>query len=395
MLKININKYFIFLLILSPFVAYFINYGILAYGPFLILGFFVVASGLKNIRFKELNEIILIIPFTLLALFSYFLNPYLGEFFNTHLIVLLISFPLIIAVGRINELSFENRLKYLILIIKTFLAYQVFICFGQFLKYKTGFGFDAPLEFQYLQMIPGSFANSNDLSSVLVLILYAILTLEKNIEKKEFYSILFVVLILLVLSASRLALVISLIIFCFRNINSIKNIVINLANLILITSVSLFLVFLFGGGRSFEKIRTIFDIYNQGFSADNSASIRLDSYGFFLNNIDKIGMGSFKINDYFIYSNSTESAYINDLMFQNPHSLFVEVGYWLGYWGLFFLFLYLCAFFKNHNGNKLIFMLTFLVVTTISSSILGSFLFFSFFIIVALFDYSSKMESSG
>ncbi|MDM1765540.1 MULTISPECIES: hypothetical protein [unclassified Acinetobacter] len=394
----SLNKSFIVLLFFSTFLAFVVNFGILAYGPFLLLGFFVICNNFfktGTLSKKDFYTFIGITPFILLCLSSYILHPYQDKFFNTHILALLVIYPLIVSIQYVNTLSDDRRVDFLYNLLKYFIYFQIFVCVGQALNYIVGIGFYIPEEFRDSKMIPGTFANANDLATVLVLILYSILNLEKSLSGKKFVFLIILIFILIIICASRVALILSILLFIFRSgFNFYKFLksflILALSGLMLVVLAKTIMGDTFN--RALLRLEAIKDIATQGFSSDNSASIRTLSYEFFLNNLGQLGFGTFEVNNYSTFANTTDASYINELMFQNPHSLIVEVGYWLGYIGLIFLSLFIFSLIKNHNKNKFLLLFLFLTLTNIPSSILGNFLFFSFFVLTCIFKYPKTSD---
>src|SRR5690606_27006857 len=125
--------------------------------------------------------------------------------------------------------------------------------------------------------------------------------------------------------------------------------------------------------NSLKRIQSILIILESGISVDDSATLRLKSYIYFLENILDLGFGSGKINDYFKYSYAAD--FETELMFQNPHSLIVEIGYWLGLPGLILFNLALLYLFR-YSERKLLLFGVISISTLIPSSIIGSLVYF-------------------
>ena len=69
-----------------------------------------------------------------------------------------------------------------------------------------------------------------------------------------------------------------------------------------------------------------------GIHSDGSMTMRVSSYLHFLEKLPELGVGSMEVNNYFKYSFDASFRGM-ELLFQNPHSLVVELGYWLGWPG--------------------------------------------------------------
>ena len=143
--------------------------------------------------------------------------------------------------------------------------------------------------------------------------------------------------------------------------------------------------------RVASRIESITTIFKYGVSADNSMSIRIMSYLHFLKMLPDIGFGSMMINEYHLFSENADFG-SKELLFQNPHSLVVELGYWLGWPGLIMFFIPMLALLK-YSRRKMLFLTMFILVGMIPSSILGSMVFFMI-LILNVFDYRELTDKN-
>lgn len=271
-----------------------------------------------------------------------------------------------------------------------FLVFQFILIIGQLLKSITGYGFylisdvyDKELASNYSTMLSGSFLNANDLSSLTVL-MSLFFMLNREVLKKYYYSFMFFSLLVVVLTTSRSSLVVFLVLFWFfeggRNFH--RTFFITFVVLVLLSLLYFLLSELSGKyimiDRVFQRVNSIFNVLNSGVLSDNSLSLRTTSYIHFLSAIPDLGFGTG------LYQNYTE--FLKDLgpMYSlfaiNPHSFVVEVGYWLGIPGLLFLIFMLMSIFSIRNFIiSCIVVLTFLVLSSVSSTVIGNFIFFMVF----------------
>ena len=113
----------------------------------------------------------------------------------------------------------------------------------------------------------------------------------------------------------------------------------------------------------------------------------LHEYLYFFENFDSLWIGSGEIGNYFMFAKGAE--FNPALMFQNPHSIIVELGYWIGWFGLFLFsiaFIYLSKF----SNRKISVLILSMVSTVISSSVLGNLIFFLFFTLT-FFDTKNRV----
>lgn len=320
------------------------------------------------------------------------LNPYKGNIFSSYLIAIL-SIPFIILsflrlkrfLGPVNYASFIYKLVFY------FCLLQLMVCLGQLSTYLFGLGL--PVDRNYAYMLTGTFSNSNDLAAC-VLLLSFIFTRVENISTTKINIIIWLLIfILLVLTSSRSAIFITGLIFILTRrlnaINTIRNLLFFFGlffiynNFILTNNSEIFL-------RITERLNTISIIMEGGLESDGSISLRTESYIHFLKNLGRLGFGSGEINNYYKYADNANFS--TGLMFQNPHSLIVEIGYWLGIPGLFTFtipFLYM----SRYSNNIILLLLTVGISSTIPSSILANPTYFVFIILCFLANNDKWLKS--
>lgn len=379
--EINPYKGFFLAVLFSTFIGYFFNSGILAYGPLIIFVLLIIYSEILTCRPLKKDKLIVILswlPYSFWASFVYISNPYEGKYLSTHFLSILILPIITLSYFRIfdkrNDLTgylFTYKAVFL------FLLLQLFIALGQISNFVFGIGFPVSEAYADYGMITGTFTNSNDLAAVVLVVLFFVTGLEKNIFKSEKYLFWLVAFTLIVVTGSRSAIILSSFIFIVSKVRDARKLVLYALILFLLIIVLFFIMSNVDNivlNRFEARLNSILLIFESGIASDNSMIVRLGSYFHFFDNILTLGLGSGKINDYFIYSNG---ANFNDseLLFRNPHSLVVELGYWLGWPGLLFFFV---PFFLmlRYSQRKYLFLLIFLVASMISSSVMGSMIFF-------------------
>lgn len=390
--KLLLNQFFILLTLISPFLGYFFSSGLIAYGPILILIstiiFFEIISPTK-LEYKEFLYIFSFLPFCILALIYYFMNPLGGEILTTHFLNF-ISIPFFIfSILYINRYSKDGG-YFLLRLIFVFLLFQTIICLGQIMTLTYGIGLPLSRGHSDGLMITGTFNNSNDLSNI-ALISLAIFLIGKNsiTNRFDFFYLLLILFIVLV-TGSRSTIVLSTILLLLNFRFKMHS--------LLIFSLLIGVVFLFfnfvissidsdGSGRIISRLESIVNIYNNGLDSDGSMSVRFQSYIHFLTNIPHLGVGSGNLKNYYMFSNG--ALFETWLIFENPHSLIIEVGYWLGFLGLLFI-IFPFSWIAYSRKLKPIFLIIILVSSMIPSSVLGSFIYFLFIFILIFFNSNSS-----
>lgn len=381
MININtIHKYFIISIFLSGFLVYFTGNSLIAYGPtiiFMLLIVFFEVYLRKGISHNSQLAVISWFPFVFLASFYYLLNPYEGKYITANFLIIL-SLPIMV-LSTIRLKDFYNNIDYINFSYKLicyFLFFELLVCLGQMSTYIFGFGFPVQPEYMSLFIVSGSFNNPNDLASLVLLITFSFICFEKKIDKNKRTFIWLLVFTLIFFSGSRSTTFLVILMFLFFRGFKFRQILSYSFVLLAISTTYYTLASVFSNeafSYFFNRLDSLFVIISEGSQNDGSVTLRLDSYRHFIKNIPNLGLGSGEIGNYHEYARSAN--FPTDLMFENPHSLIVEVGYWLGILGILFLsipILYLLSF----SNKKILLLLVFLVSSSISSSVLDSFIYF-------------------
>lgn len=386
--KISLYKLFIIFIVFSPFLAYFSIRGIFIYGVLIFISSLIVFSEAIKPSFmlyRDWISVFSFMPYTLLASYYYLNNPYDGKILSTYfLTILFIPFFVFIFLRLSKYYPSEEFYNFILRIIIVFLIGQLIVCVGQITTYILGFGFRVSSEYMDSSMVTGTYFNSNDLAAIILILSYCFTRLEFTVKNNIRIIIWVVVFLLLIVTGSRSALTLTLMVFLLsRKIN-----IINSLSISLFFIVSIFLTnFLFINtnndvvGRIVSRLETLHNIYQNGINDDGSMNLRIESYIHFLKNFKNLGLGSGEINNYYKFSNNAN--FDSWLMFQNPHSLIVEIGYWLGWGGL--LSFFLAFFFLAYQYQRsFIFIIVAIISMFISSSVLGSIIYI-FFLILCIF----------
>lgn len=398
----NINTFhrsFIASILISTFLIYFTKVGFIAYGPVIILMILVVFLELySNISLKKKNwlDIILWLPYVIFASIYYILNPYNGNYITAHFVAIL-SLPIItLSIIKLkSNYDTANYIKFNYNLIFIFLTTQLIVCLGQISTYLLGFGFPINEEYRSFFMISGTFTNSNDLGAIVLLIAFAFTCFEKSIGYYKSVAIWVLVFLLAIFSGSRSSIAFIFLLFLLnRNFKIQKVFIYVLVGIIFY----FFLKFMLDTKsndvlvRMSDRLDSLFNIIAEGTSVDGSVSLRLDSYLHFLNNIPILGLGSGEVGNYYRYSDNANFP-IN-LIFENPHSLIVEVGYWLGIYGLIF-FLIPVSSFITQSKKRILLLVIFLISSSIQSSVLASLTYFYFIIFCFFISREDYVKSSS
>ena len=398
-LKINPHKCFFIAVLLSTFLGYLFNSGLIAYGPLILCGAMVILyEFISKQKIKRDYWFVSIswLPYVFLAAATYIANPYEGRYLTTYLLSILILPIVTISFYRLffNENRYENY-KYIYKALFWFLTVQLIICFGQISTYTFGFGFPVSELYAERGMVTGTFTNSNDLGAVTLVIIFIVLGLEKFYFQQNKYLFWLIVVILLIITGSRSAILLAILIFLLNKASDPKRIVIYAVLFVLLAFTFVFVINNVESqalSRISVRLNTIVSIFQHGIYSDSSISMRVSSYLHFIQNLPNLGFGAGEINNYFKYSANANFRGA-ELLFQNPHSLVVEIGYWLGWLGLLFFFIPI-SFLLFYSKRKLSLIVVLLIVSMIPSSILSSMIFF-LLIVLSFFDLREAHDNNS
>ncbi|MBY6030301.1 O-antigen ligase family protein [Halomonas sp. DP8Y7-1] len=284
----------------------------------------------------------------------------------------------------------KGNIGYLNVFFLCFLCFQIFLVLGQVSMKVTGFGFYTLSEFsesanyQYSNMLSGSFVNSNDLASVCVMIaLFFMLNRERS---ERFYGIsVFLSFLLILATMSRVSFIAFLLVYLyFEARRSFCKLIFATFAFILLAVVFYYCANEVYGkylplDRIVDRINSIASVASGGVSNDNSISLRLHSYLNFFSVFEELGFGSVRYQDYSQFFDSSEHSI--GLFATNPHSFVFEVGYWLGWPGLIILLGFFLSFINLERFfDSVCVIVSFILISCVSSSIVGGFAFmFAFF----------------
>lgn len=396
--KINPYKCFFISVLFSTFLVYIFNSGVIAYGVLTLCGLMVIVNELTTKRpFKKQYVFISLawLPYVIWASSVYVMNPFEGRYLTAHLLAILILPLITITFFRLlySGKSYENY-EFIYKILFLFVTLQLFVCLGQLSTYTLGFGLPVTEVYSVQGMVTGTFYNSNDLAAVVLVIVFFVLGLEKFYFKKNKTKFWLIVTMLLVLTSSRSAVVVAALMFLLSKVNNLRQLIAYIFMFILLGFSFVFLVNNVENeafARVAVRLNTIISIFQYGIDSDSSMNVRMSSYLHFIEKLPELGLGSGEINNYSKYSHGVYFE-ASDLLFQNPHSLVVEIGYWLGWLGLLFFFVPI-SLLLSLSKRKFLLLFVLLIVSMIPSSILGSMIFF-LLIILCFFDFKRQANSS-
>ncbi|MFB2589068.1 O-antigen ligase family protein [Acinetobacter sp. c1-l78] len=246
------------------------------------------------------------------------------------------------------------------------------------MTYTLGFGLPVSSDYGEFLYVTGTFTNPNDLACIVMLSSFCIAKIEQEFPSRNMAFIWLIIALLLLITSSRTALLATFLIFLatrieFFTLKAIKKIIISLVVCIPVVTIA-FHSDISVVTRIVDKLDTIIGVYNNGVGFDHSSSLRIESYMYFLKNIGNLGLGSGEIYNYYKYS--TYASFETELMFYNPHSLIVELGYWLGWIGLSFFMVAFVYTMYEYQRNILLVLIISITSMNISSSVLSSFYYF-------------------
>lgn len=393
-LKLNPHRAFFVAVLFSGFLGYAFNSGIVAYGPLIIMGGLVLIYEIftnEKIAKKHIFSFLLFLPYVAWAGFIYLTNPFEGRYLSTHFLTILILPLLVLSFARMlygdnQEYNYKFIYKFLLI----FIFLQLIVCLGQISTYAFGVGLPVNELYAENGMVTGTFFNSNDLAATVLAILFFVLGLERYFFKEDKYLFWVVAFAILLITGSRSAIILSICLFIFGKLKDPRKIIVYVFLFSILSPLSLFFI---GSAeneavsRILVRFESLINVLKHGISVDSSITMRVNSYLHFLEKIPELGFGSREVNNYFKYSHGADFRGV-DLLFQNPHSLVVEIGYWLGWPGLF-LFFGPMLLLLTYSRRKISLIATFLIVSMIPSGILGSMLFF-LVLTLSFFDFKSS-----
>lgn len=382
------HKLFLLSVSASPFLHFFFQSGVIAYGPAFFFASLVLSFSIFNkltLSYKDWGAIFIWLPYVLIAGMAYVSHPYEGQYISSYMVtILILPIVLLCCLHLKKEQSSLQNDTFFTRLLFAYLLGQLIICMGQISNYLTGVGFHIPGEYFTRNFIPGTYFNPNDLGAAVVIVAFLFSMKEKNQAKYKRIIFWIVTFALILLSASRSAMIMLLIIyFLTRQFTIHPKKIISL--LTIVTLATIFIIFLYKYAdigfinRTFSRITSLRDVFENGIDSNSSMSARSSSYLFFMqHNLASIGMGTWDIKNYYTYSNGATFEF-QQLLFRSPHSLVVEIGYWLGWPGLISFFTG-CAYLLRYTQRPLILIVTLGLASSIPSSVIGSPIFISIFI---------------
>lgn len=254
----------------------------------------------------------------------------------------------------------------------------------------------------YGKMLSGTFVNSNDLASAVVLSLCYFYVVRDRCS--VYFNVAMILgFVLLVLAASRSMLILFFIMSFYFVARSSVIIFIGFSFLISGVMVVLYFLGLYfveydSIQRIMSRIDSVFLIIERGLMLDYSVYLRLTSYSYFFDNFFDVGLGSGEFKNYSYFFRELSGDFL--LFAKSPHAFFFEVGYWLGYPGfvtIVALFIMFCV--RTLSLDSVFVLFVFFVVSFVSSSIIGKFfIIYAFFACILCikrgFNYTSRLAMS-
>ncbi len=234
-----------------------------------------------------------------------------------------------------------------------YVATELAIMLLQVAYFVVGIGLP-PSEF-YDSMISGSQFNGNNLAAIVVVFSIFYNATSQETSRREWLLFNLITIAILLITFSRLA----VLLYIFDRVRSLnvqqmgKAIAVGVVLIAVGLSVS---NIEYTGNETFDaslyKAKSLAKIVEMGFDADSSTSGRSESYFNFIEQLGRLGIGSVAILDYSTYTSG--AVFADQALYVNPHSMLIEVGYWMGWPGLlalsnFFLMVYM----RSSQGGML------------------------------------------
>lgn len=382
-------KLFVSAVVASPFLAFFTHSGIIAYGPIFVGGLMVLTTVIvfrSQLALGDWGAVLVSLPYTIIAALAY-TSSALGEGVLTGQMASFLIIPLtVLSLVLLYTLcERRNYVAFITNILLLFVAAELLICLGQFSSYFFGVGFHVTEKYADKFQISGTFYNSNDLGATILLAEFVFAMCERYVSPRKKVLFWVIAVSTIVLSVSRSSVLVTAIIFAVTRRwqtrirkRSIRTLTLTITATVVLYMVASNFMDTDVASRIVNRLDSITTIFESGVSASNSWSMRLHSYLFFFQNLQHLGFGTWEIKDYSAYSGGAlwENA---QMFFRVPHSLIVELGYWLGWPGLG-AFLGLCLYLLRYSRGVVLLILVLAVSSSVPSSILGSIHYIMFFL---------------
>lgn len=214
-----------------------------------------------------------------------------------------------------------------------YVATELSIMLLQVAYFVVGIGLP-PSEF-YDSMISGSQFNGNNLAAIVVVLSIFFNATAQATPRREWLLFNLITIAILLITFSRLA----VLLYIFDRVRSL-----NVQQMGKAMAVGIVLVAVglsvsnieYTGNETFDaslyKAKTLATIVEVGFDADSSTSGRSESYFNFIEQLGSLGIGSVAILEYSTFTSG--AVFADRALYVNPHSMVIEVGYWMGWPGL-------------------------------------------------------------
>lgn len=393
----NVYSIFIYFIFLSPFLDYLIGIGLIKYLPIIALMVYITTN--EAVYFREVNKkplyfALLFLPFSLLSSTVYAINSSADDFQSYIYSTLFIIPFLVLSSLRVYvfNANYRKEKEILFYVINVFLILQLFICIGQISTHLFDFGLPVVEIYKQSHFVSGTFYNPNNLSAATLILAFILIGLRPYIGRKKITSALILSFILIIIGSSRSALLLYCVIsgvYLYKNYSKKE-----LLKLVFYFILCFLIILMIAYGfeiealkRVFEKAFTLPKVFAHGMSVDYSISNRTHSYIHFLKQLADIGMGNHTLHNYFSFSKGAQFT-DQQTLFSVPHSIVVEIGYWLGWLGLILFFVPVISLIR-FSKRKFWLVIVLLLATSIPSSIIGS----TFFMLICFLSFMDTSDS--
>lgn len=239
------------------------------------------------------------------------------------------------------------------LLLLVYVGTELMIMMLQILYFITGIGL--PPGELYKSIVPGSQFNGNNLASIIVVLAIFYNATAQETPRHERLLFNLIALAILLITFSRLAMLLY-VLDLLRGL-SVQQAGRALALAAVLVGAGLMVSDIEYTGNetidaSLYKAKSLAMIIEVGFEADSSTSSRSESYLNFIEQLGLLGGGSAAILDYSTFT--AGAVFADEALYINPHSMVIEIGYWMGWPGLLALGAFmLVAYMRSSQGRML------------------------------------------
>lgn len=225
----------------------------------------------------------------------------------------------------------------------------------------------------YESMIPGSQFNGNNLAAIVLVLSIFYNATSQEVTRRELLLFNLITIAILLITFSRLA-VLLYVLDRMRSL-SLRQMGKALAVAAALVAAGLIASNIEYTGNdtidsSLYKAKSLATIVELGFDADRSTSGRSEAYFNFIEQLGRLGMGTAAILDYSTFTSGADFA--DTALYVNPHSMVIEIGYWMGWPGLLALCVFMLMAYTRPSQGGLLQRIYVMMAVLLASSIPSS-----------------------